>query len=435
MGFVLSEHEAKDLIKQDSKNSEVLFPYLNGEDVNTSPGQLASRWIINFWDWPEVRAKQYAAPYERLLLTVKPERAKSKRQKYRDRWWHYAEAVPNLYHAVGRGAAYVKHPDGWDDSFPRLRKVLVCSLVQNYLKFSFVDNDQLFANRLAVFATEDFYDFSVLSSSIHQEWARKTSSTMRVDINYSPTDSFCTFPLPLLQSGEEKSRLRNLGRIYYESRLDFMRSEGVGLTKLYNLIHSPSEVDARLVAMRDLHRQVDEMLISLYGWSDLVLEHGFHEVPYLPEADRLRYTISEFARIEVLRRLSELNQKRYEAEIGQDLHSKSANTLSGRVKRVLLDLPEQHDLNFTDFPSEPNSEVNGGVRAIILDHLKNQPGWHSKADILSVIDITDGQWNTLMAALIESGHVERKGEKRGTRYRLTASSEAESIVDEEGLGA
>ena len=29
-----------------------LFPYLNGEDLNTRPDQSPSRWVINFFDWP-----------------------------------------------------------------------------------------------------------------------------------------------------------------------------------------------------------------------------------------------------------------------------------------------------------------------------------------------------------------------------------------------
>ena len=30
----------------------MLFPYLNGEDLNSRPDQSPSRWVINFFDWP-----------------------------------------------------------------------------------------------------------------------------------------------------------------------------------------------------------------------------------------------------------------------------------------------------------------------------------------------------------------------------------------------
>ena len=30
----------------------MLFRYLNGDDLNSRPDQSASRWVINFFDWP-----------------------------------------------------------------------------------------------------------------------------------------------------------------------------------------------------------------------------------------------------------------------------------------------------------------------------------------------------------------------------------------------
>ena len=66
---------------------------------------------------------------------------------------------------------------------------------------------------------------------------------------------------------------------------------------------------------------MDVAVAHAYGWDDLDLGHGFHEVPYLPESDRVRFTIAETARVEVLRRLSELNRQRYEEEVARGLHS------------------------------------------------------------------------------------------------------------------
>ena len=54
----------------------------------------------------------------------------------------------------------------------------------------------------------------------------------------------------------------------------------------------------------------------------LDLGHGFHEVPYLPSNDNLRYTISEPARLEILSRLSSLNRLRWEEEEKAGLHKK-----------------------------------------------------------------------------------------------------------------
>ncbi len=48
-GFVLELHEVKELIRKNLKNRDVLFPYLNGDDLNSNPDQSPSRWVINFF--------------------------------------------------------------------------------------------------------------------------------------------------------------------------------------------------------------------------------------------------------------------------------------------------------------------------------------------------------------------------------------------------
>src|SRR5262249_7900193 len=52
MGFVLAPEQADRLIERSPRNRDVLFPYLNGEDLNSRPDQSPSRWVINFLDWP-----------------------------------------------------------------------------------------------------------------------------------------------------------------------------------------------------------------------------------------------------------------------------------------------------------------------------------------------------------------------------------------------
>ena len=47
---------------------------------------------------------------------------------------------------------------------------------------------------------------------------------------------------------------------------------------------------------------MDERVLNAYGWEDIKLAHDFYEVDYLPENDRVRYTISPDARKEVLNR-------------------------------------------------------------------------------------------------------------------------------------
>ena len=48
--------EMRRLIEENPRNRDVIFPYIGGEEVNTSPTHAHHRYVINFQDWPLRRA-------------------------------------------------------------------------------------------------------------------------------------------------------------------------------------------------------------------------------------------------------------------------------------------------------------------------------------------------------------------------------------------
>lgn len=346
MGFVLTREEAEYMLNDDPKNQEVIFPYLNGEELNSHPKQKPGRWVINFWDWPEERAKEYVLPFDRVVRLVKPDRdqlggnasAEGRKKKY----WLFGRDAKALYHAIGRGNHFDRHPKDWSGNVEPIDFVLVCSLVSKHLAFALVPNDMIFAHRLCVFASNSHSMFAFLSSSMNEIWARKNSSSLETRLNYSPSDAFETLPLP--DFGD--LRLAELGRRYEMVRSQFCAARRIGLTGVYNSLHSPSDRDPSITELRRLHREIDGAIARAYNWDDLDLGHGFHNVTYLPENDRLRFTISEPARLEVLRRLSELNRQRFQKEVNQSppgasgtgkARARRSRTVSASEPRLDLD--------------------------------------------------------------------------------------------------
>jgi hypothetical protein len=309
LGFVLEPAKAHELLQLSPKNKDVLFPYLNGSDLNSSPSNEASRWVINFFDWPlrnesSSREGPVASDYPDCLRiieeNVKPERDRlvgrnAMATRRGTHWWWYASDAKNLYKAI-RG----------------LQRVLVLSLVNNHLGFAFVPNGQVYAHKLAVFAFDDYGHFALLQSAIHYHWAWHYSSTMRTDINYSPTSVFETYPLP-----QSSLRVEGIGQVLYEFRQQLMLTRQEGLTKTYNRFHNPEETSADIQKLRQLHVEMDSAVAAAYGWTDLDLDHGFHQTK-----QGLRYTISEAARREVLGRLLKMNHERHAEEVRQGLHEK-----------------------------------------------------------------------------------------------------------------
>ena len=66
--------------------------------------------------------------------------------------------------------------------------------------------------------------------------------------------------------------------------------------------------------------------------------HCFFDVPYLPDSDRSRFTLSDAVRTEVLQRLLDLNKKR--ATIG--VAEGNASATRGAAKRGRRKIAESH---------------------------------------------------------------------------------------------
>jgi hypothetical protein len=85
-----------------------------------------------------------------------------------------------------------------------------------------------------------------------------------------------------------------------------MTQRGMGLTKLYNLVHDPRvSGDPAIDCLRDAHVEIDRATMAAYEWQDLELEHGFHEFRQI-----VRWSLSPLARVETLDRLLEENHDR-----------------------------------------------------------------------------------------------------------------------------
>ncbi|MCX7584909.1 Eco57I restriction-modification methylase domain-containing protein [Phenylobacterium sp. 58.2.17] len=419
LGFVITQEEARRMLEADRRNADVLFPYLNGEDLNSDSEQRPSRWSINFWDWPESRAASYTLPYRHVLEHVKPDRFRRKEngqfvcaEPLREAWWLYEGRRTGLFHAIGRGRHFDRHPEGWDATRQPPKTIMVCSEVTKHLAFAMVPNTYVMSANLDVFSG-GLGLWLICQSSIHEVWARTYSSKLETRLKYSPGNAFETFPLPRLSEPES---IVKLGEKFHEFRRLTMISNEIGLTRLYNRIHAPDDQDSQIEELRQLQIETDLAVMDAYGWTDLNLEHDFRDVPSLAGNDRLRFAISEPARLEVLRRLSELNRRRFNEEVAQGLHGSS---LSNKRARNLKRSPtsSQVSLFAEPAPRQRDITVSQSPQQVILDYLQKIPGWHAKAGVLSATGLADAEWNSGIGGLLSQGAVERLGERRGARYR------------------
>jgi hypothetical protein len=362
-GFLLTNEEADQLVSKDPKYKDVIFPFINGDDLNEYPDQRNSRSIINFFEWPlneefdlqkeEPVGPPYASDYPECLQIieslVKPERQRWKlddngneivgeyalRKPLPERWWIYGESRPGMRRAISS----LSH---------------LFTVAQTTKHFNFVKKET--ANAISqtafVFATDRFSDFVIVQANYHYDWSVKYGSSKGDTFRYAPSKCFETYPFPQNLSVQQEQLLETIGEAYHEHRRELMLSLQLGLTKTYNLFHSNGiteqsindkekqvlslhkhldkiagatkngtnkiisfeEAIQGILKLRELYVQMNTTVLDVYGWNDIQLHHNFYELDYLPENDRVRFTIHPDARKEVLKRLLELNHKIHEEE-------------------------------------------------------------------------------------------------------------------------
>lgn len=297
LGFTMTPDEAQELIARDPRNAEVLFPYLNGEDLNSRPDSSASRWVINFRDWPLERAEQYPDCIDRVRRLVKPERDQNNDKGAREFWWRFLRPRPELQQAIRT-----------------LDRVLAIARVSNLALPALLPARQVTSEQVVVFATESESDLALVSSTPHHCWAIQRASTIGAGagIRYTPSDVFDTLARP-----ESTERMRAAGERLDSYRRELMLDRNEGLTKTYNRVHNPGEHAADIAELRAIHVEIDHAVAEAYDWRDLTLDHDFHET-----RQGIRYAVGPTVRQEILDRLLELNFARFEEEEKRGLHHK-----------------------------------------------------------------------------------------------------------------
>lgn len=320
-GFLLNPGEAKLIIQENSKYKKVIWPYLSGEDIVKSTDFQPRRFVINFFDWPlnpdlmEVGQNysevdfpiNYPVCLEILEDKVKPERILQKNKIIAEKWWQYERIRKELYEEI-----------------KSKNTVLVMAQTGKYIIPHFVKNCWVYSVKVIVFSTEQYNFFSLLQSSIHNEWVWKYSTTMGTStIQYSTSSCFLNFPFPRSGSKIFNLECELLGKRFHAQREEIMLNFQVGLTDIMNSMNSPIIQDTHFIKLREFFKQMDEAVLEAYGWTDIQLRHDFYEVDYLPENDRVRYTIHPDARKEILKRLLDLNHQYFEEEAKQGLHKQA----------------------------------------------------------------------------------------------------------------
>ncbi len=316
--------EMRALIERDPRNAERIFPYIGGEELNNSPDHSPKRFVINFGDLGEgVVRKRWPDLMAIVERKVKPVRLAQNDAGAQERWWQFIRTRPELYSSIAGN-----------------QRVLVIARVSNSFAFTLLPPGQVINEKIVVFIDESGTAFACLQSRLHEVWARFFGSTLKDDLQYTPSLVFDTFPFP--PDNGSYNGLDEVGLRYYDFRADLMVRNDEGLTATYNRFHDPNERSPDILCLRELHDEMDRAVLDAYGWTDLQPKCEFL-LDYEEDEDEeeqtsrrrrkpWRYRWPDDFRDEVLARLLELNRQRA-IEEGQLLSDSQSSVRAKKASR------------------------------------------------------------------------------------------------------
>ncbi|MBY5475279.1 N-6 DNA methylase [Rhizobium leguminosarum] len=292
-GLASSIEEMEALVATDTRNAERIFPYIGGEEVNSSPIHGHDRYVINFGEMSLDEAKRWPNLLALLEEKVKPERLKKANEVATWPWWQFWRVRGSLYNAIAP-----------------FEKVLTISRVTEHRAFAFVKSNFVFSDRLLVIAEDNYSSFANLQCRLVDLWADFVGTTHETRRTYS-THSFETYPF--IEDWNSNRIVETAGKAYYDHRSLIMIDRNEGLTKTYNRFHDAAERSQDITRLRELHATMDHAVLEAYGWDDLAARA---EPVFLDETNEDDHSYqgrlfwpSDF-RDEVLARLLALNAER-----------------------------------------------------------------------------------------------------------------------------
>ena len=256
-GFLLEPPEAAQMISDNPKLAQVIFPYMIGRDLieDSAP----SRWIIDFAKRDLLEASRFGPALERVKKLVMPtvlakataERTATGKETTRwtrmaERWWQFRDYQPGTMAAIANLPRYV-----------------AASRVTKRPIFAFVSNSIHPDNTLMVFPLADDYSFGILQSNTHWQWFTTKCSKLTERFRYTAESVFDTFPWPQSPTKKQIDAVAAAGREVRRIRAETLPNIEGGLRALYRTLELPGKNP-----LKDAHSALDAAVLEAYGFTN-----------------------------------------------------------------------------------------------------------------------------------------------------------------------
>ena len=267
-GFLLSIKKAKDLLKKYPKYSDILKPFLIGNELVANKNAQPKRFVIDFTSKDINEAASYKKLYKIIEKEVLPEReTKAKNQEennelilekdkkantnkhhinFYNKWWKLSYGRKNMLKNISGISRYV-----------------VCARRSLRPIFEFICSDIHSNDALVVFAFEDDYSYGIIQSDLHWAWWLETGGTLGETPAYTTNTVWDTFPWPQNPTENKIKKVAKISKALRNERNKIMQKNKSTLRDLYRLLEKPGKNK-----LKDLHADLDRAVIEAYGFDN-----------------------------------------------------------------------------------------------------------------------------------------------------------------------
>lgn len=264
-GFLLQPNEARDLLRADQSNRDVIFPYLIAEDLLGTKSSLPQRFVIDFGERDVFAAGKYKAAFqivEKRVLATREAAAKVEEERNKETRKGNPNAKINLHHrnflnkwwqlSYGRGALMKK--------LAASTRYIACARVTKRPIFEFVDSAIHPNDAVMVFPLEDDYSFGVLQSSLHWDWFVEKCSTLGGQFRYTSDSIWDTFVWPQAPPEKAVRAVADAALALRQLRRALMQQNDLSLRELYRTLEKPGDNP-----LRQAQETLDAAVRTAYG--------------------------------------------------------------------------------------------------------------------------------------------------------------------------
>ena len=260
--FDIPEAVAVDMLRQHNPhgrpNTEVIKRWINGTDITQRPRNV---WVVDFGvDMSMDAAALYEKPFEYVKEKVMPTRINNKMRWRAENWWLHGYPATTMRQALAALPKYIGTPK-----------------VAKHRFFVWLTGDMLPSNLVIAIASDDDYMLGILSSSVHELWARQVGSQLREADSggtYTPTTCFETFPFPRPKE-EQREAIGAAAAELNSLREGWLNPPGVSATEL------------RKRTLTNLYNQRPTWLENIHGRLDAAVAHAYDWPTDLADAEIL----------------------------------------------------------------------------------------------------------------------------------------------------